>query len=68
MSLNLQCPRLNRRALYGLISSAKALEGLSNEQSKGLKTYVQCTLWYRVLCCAVRCVHVIDMMKCSSLV
>jgi hypothetical protein len=29
LSLNLQCGRLNVRALYGLIASAKALDGLN---------------------------------------
>ena len=33
LSLNLQCGRLNLRALYGLIASAKALECLNETDS-----------------------------------
>jgi hypothetical protein len=44
LSLNLQCPRLNLRALYGLISAAKALEDLKIPPPSGQKRYIHCNL------------------------
>ena len=36
MSLNLQCARLNLRALYGLISAAKGLEAQASSSSSAV--------------------------------